>query len=330
MGDWKGRKVLVTGAGGFIGSHLTERLLSAGADVTALVRYSSSDAVGNLAFLPEDLRNKLKIVRGNVEDGDLMHSACEGIEVVFHLAALIGIPYSYLAPESYVDTNVRGTLQVLRACRRRGVQRMMQTSTSEVYGSGQSFPMTEAHPLRAQSPYAASKIAADQMVDAFHRSFQLPTTIVRPFNTFGPRQSARAVIPTIVSQALRKEPFRLGNLDTERDLLFVRDTAAGMMAAAASEKTVGETLNLGTGRSHSIRSLVQKVARLLGVSDDVRTEVVRVRPDASEVDRLCASAERMHALTGWRPEVDLDAGLAEVVDFARRHPEVYADRGYRW
>lgn len=257
---WNGRKVLVTGAGGFIGSHLTQSLVAAGATTTAMVRYNSGSLIGNLAFGDPAVRKETRIVSGNVEDSDFVYKVVEGQDVVFHLAALIAIPYSYDAPRTYVRTNVEGTLNVLEAARRYSVQRVVHTSTSEVYGTALRTPIDESHPLQGQSPYSASKIGADKLAESYYRSFGTPVTTVRPFNTFGPRQSARAFIPTIISQALERDEIRLGSLTPERDMTFVSDTVAGFMAAAATAGLEGDTINLGTGKTFSVGWFAKRIS----------------------------------------------------------------------
>jgi NAD dependent epimerase/dehydratase len=293
------------------------------------VRYSSRGDRGLLELLSPDELGAVDVRFGDLRDADTVRRVAEGVETVFHLGALIAIPYSYVSPRDVVDTNVGGTLNVLEAARAHGVRRVLQTSTSEVYGTAQYVPIDERHPLQGQSPYAASKIGADQIAESFHRSFDVPVSIVRPFNTYGPRQSARAIIPTIVSQALTGDTLRLGSLTPTRDLLFVEDTAAGFCAVAESEAALGQTINLGTGQATSIGDLVEAVGRLLGRRLDVQTDEQRVRPARSEVMRLLADASLARRLTGWEPRVSLDEGLGRVVEWmrgnlARYRPEVYA------
>jgi dTDP-glucose 4,6-dehydratase len=306
-------KVLVTGAGGFIGSHLVERLTGLGASVRALVRYSSTGAAGWLDVSP--VRRDVEIVLGNVEDRDGLRRAVAGVDTVFHLAALIGIPYSYDAPASYVQTNVVGTLNVLQAARDAGVRLVVHTSTSEVYGSAAFVPMTEEHPLRGQSPYAATKIGADKLVEAFHRSFGVPVVTVRPFNTYGPRQSERAVIPAIISQVLADQPVRLGSLEPTRDFTYVTDTVDGFIRAAESAMAVGQVVNLGTGTEISIGDLARRIMTRLGRTLPVLAEQERVRPAESEVDRLCSDNGRARMVMGWQPRVPLDEGLGATIDW---------------
>jgi NAD dependent epimerase/dehydratase len=296
------RKILVTGAGGFIGSHVTEALIRAGRDVRAFVRYNGRNGWGRLDGLPDDVRDALDVYEGDVADIDDVRAAMKGCDGVLHLAALISVPHSYRAPGSYVDANIRGTLNVLTAARDLETPRVIHTSTSEVYGTAQTERIAETHPLNAQSPYAASKIGADQMALAFHRSFGTPVTIVRPFNTFGPRQSARAVIPAAIIQATAgARRIRLGNLDSRRDFLFVEDTAAGFLAALDSDAGIGRVINLGTGVDVSIRETVELIGEALGVSLEATSDPARLRPPDSEVDRLCADVEQARMLLGWRP-----------------------------
>ena len=315
---WQGRPVLVTGAGGFIGSHLAERLCELGARVRALVHYNALGSRGWLDHSP--LTQKMEVVAGDVTDQDFVRNVVGSTEVVFHLAALVGIPYSYTAPASYVKTNISGTLNVLQAARASGCSRVVHTSTSETYGTARYVPIDEEHPLQAQSPYAASKVAADKLAESFHLSFGLPLVTVRPFNTFGPRQSARAVIPTIIQQCLAGGPVRLGSLTPTRDMNYVKDTVAGFVCAGAAEGVVGETINLGTGREVSIGDLAAKIAELTGSMAGVVIEEVRVRPPKSEVQRLCSSNDKAKRLLGWSPSHSLDEGLAATIDWMRQNP----------
>jgi NAD dependent epimerase/dehydratase len=320
--------VLVTGAAGFIGSHLIELLVREGFRVRAFVHYNSSRYWPNLEQIPADTRREIEIVAGDVADARSVSGAVTDCDWVFHLAALIGIPYSYSAPASYVQTNVTGTLNVLDACRDHSVKRLIHTSTSETYGSAQYVPIDEKHPSVGQSPYSATKIGADKLAESYWLSFGTPVTTVRPFNTYGPRQSQRAVIPTIITQALAGHPLKLGNLDPVRDLTFVTDTAAGFLAAARSEKLLGEVVNLGVGDGYSVRELVDKVGQLLGRSLEVEMEEERVRPPGSEVVRLISDNEKALSLMDWRPKVTLETGLAATIEHIRDHPEAYSGSGY--
>ena len=324
----QGKKVLVTGAGGFIASHLCEALVGAGADVTALVRYNALSATGNLSFAAPEAVERMEIVFGNVEDGDDMRHVVEGHEIVFHLAALIAIPYSYVAPRSYLRANVEGTLNVLEAARRLGVGRVLHTSTSEVYGTARTVPIDEEHPLQGQSPYSASKIGADKLAESYHASFDLPVVTVRPFNTYGPRQSARAFIPTIISQALVRDEIHLGALDPLRDMTFVSDTVAGFVAAATAPDVEGETINLGTGETHSIGDFAERIQSIMGTAKPIVQDPDRVRPAKSEVGRLVSDNSKARKLLGWSPQVSLDEGLARAVDFVRDNIGLYAPDRY--
>lgn len=316
--NWKGVKVLVTGAGGFIGSHLTEELARRGASVRALVRYNSRGHWGFLEDLDPTLKPRVEILAGDVTDPNSVDEAVDGREVVFHLAALIAIPYSYSAPASYVATNVQGTLNVLEACRRGAVRKLVHTSTSEVYGTARVVPITEEHPLQAQSPYAATKIAADQIALSFERSFGLPVTICRPFNTYGPRQSARAVIPSIACQLLQDEPrLKLGALSPVRDFNYVADTVEGFLAVAAAKSSVGEVINIGSGRGVTIGETARLLMKLTGRCVEIASDRARVRPERSEVMRLLCGNAKARRLTGWRPRVPLAQGLSRTVDYIR-------------
>ena len=324
--SWSGRKVLVTGAGGFIGSHLSEQLAERGAGVRALVHYNALGRRGWLDHSP--LADRIEVVAGDVTDRDSVRKAVEGVDTVFHLAALIAIPYSYGAPASYVRTNVEGTLNVLQAVRECGCRRMVHTSTSEVYGTARSVPIDEDHPLQGQSPYSASKIGADKMAEAFHCSFNVPVVTVRPFNTFGPRQSARAVIPTIITQCLAGETVKLGSLHPTRDMNFVANTVEGFIRAAEVDAAVGRTFNLGSGREISIGDLAGLIARMTGSRVRIETDEQRIRPGASEVERLLASNTRAADVLGWSPRVSLEEGLEKTITWLRdnlRHyrPGVY-------
>ena len=322
------KRVLVTGAAGFIGSHLCELLVREGFSVRAYVHYNSYGRWPNLEQISADTRKDIEIVAGDVADSGSISKAIEGCEWVFHLAALIGIPYSYLAPASYVQTNVIGTLNVLDACRTHDVQRLLHTSTSETYGSAQYVPIDEKHPLVGQSPYSATKIGADKLAESYWLSFGTPVTTVRPFNTYGPRQSQRAIIPTIIAQAMKAQTVKLGNLDPVRDLTFVTDTARGFLAAARSDRAKGETVNLGVGSGVSIRELVERIGKLVGRKLEVEQENARMRREGSEVVRLVSNNEKARSLMAWKPEVDLDDGLAATLDHIRKYPQDYQPRGY--
>ena len=324
--NWKGKRVLVTGAGGFIGSHLSEQLVKSGATVRALVHYNALGKHGWLDYSP--LRNDLEILAGDVTDRDSVRQAMQGSEIVFHLAALIAIPYSYHAPASYVRTNIEGTLNILQTARDLGVQRVLHTSTSEAYGTARYVPIDEEHPLQGQSPYSASKIGADKMAEAFYLSFKLPVVTVRPFNTFGPRQSARAVIPTIITQCLDGKAVRLGSLHPTRDMNYVANTVEGYFLAATVPAAVGQTINLGSGREISIRDLAQLIAKIVGKPIQIETEPQRRRPENSEVERLLASNARAEKLLGWKPRVSLEDGLKLTVDWLRDNLQHYRPGQY--
>ncbi len=326
---WDGRVVVVTGAGGFIGSHLVEGLAARGARVRALVHYNSQGSIGGLRHVETRTLPGIDIVAGDVQDPHAMRSLVRGAHAVFHLAALIGIPYSYAAPASYVATNIGGTLNLLEAARAEGLQHVVVTSTSETYGTAQYKPIDEAHPAIAQSPYAATKVGADQLALSYHRAFDTPVWVVRPFNTFGPRQSERAIIPTIVAQALRRAgPLRLGSLEPRRDFTYVTDTVAGFLAVAQRPEAIGRVVNVGSGTSHTVREVVDAVGRILGRDLQIEQDPARVRPDRSEVMDLCADASVARSL-GWKPEVSFEDGLRRVVDFMRAPSPEVPVRGYR-
>ncbi|MBK34518.1 MAG: NAD-dependent dehydratase [Gemmatimonadetes bacterium] len=316
--SWNGKRVLVTGAGGFVGSHLAEALAESGADVRAFVHYN---ALGSRGLLEPSA--SVEVVQGDIRDPSSLRPAMTDVEIVYHLAALIAIPYSYIAPRSYIQTNVEGTLNVLEACREFRISRLVGTSTSEVYGSAQSASIDESHPLQAQSPYAASKIAADKLIESYHRSFDVPAVIVRPFNTYGPRQSARAIVPTIISQALVSDTVRLGNLSPTRDLSFVDDTVEAFLLAGLAEGVVGEQINVGTGQEISIGDLAEIIVRLAGRSVPVLSDETRIRPEKSEVTRLLADASRANRLLGWVPRTALEEGLQKTITWIHAHLDAY-------
>jgi NAD dependent epimerase/dehydratase len=321
--NWSGRQVLVTGAGGFIGSHLAELLARAGANVRAFVRYASRGDHGWLDDADREVAQAIEVFRGDLANPEAVSNAMQGCEVVFHLGALIPIPYSYRHPREFVSANVEGTLNVLEAARRGEHERIVHTSTSEVYGTAQTVPIDEEHRLHPQSPYAASKVAADQLALSFQRSFGTPVVVVRPFNTYGPRQSARAVIPTIVTQALARETVELGATTPTRDFLYVEDTARGMVRCAEAEGVVGEVINLGTGTEVSIAEVAERVMRLLGRDVPVELDENRLRPQDSEVERLVANTTKARELLGWEPSVELDEGLQRTVDWLTRSLDAY-------
>lgn len=317
--DLKNKKVMVTGACGFIGSHLVERLLDEGCDVRAFVWYNSFNSLGWLDSFPKEKIDKLDIFAGDVRDTNNVRDAVKGVELVFHLAALIGIPHSYHSPESYLDTNIRGTLNILQASKDFNVKKILVTSTSEVYGTAKYVPIEEKHPKQGQSPYSATKIAADAMAESFYRSFGLPAVIIRPFNTYGPRQSARAVIPTIITQLLSGESkIKLGSLHPTRDLLYVKDTADAFIATAKSDNVIGEEINIATQAEISIGDIAKELINIINPKASVVTDSVRIRPAKSEVERLLGSNEKIKTLTGWKPVYSLDNGLRETVEWFRR------------
>jgi NAD dependent epimerase/dehydratase len=311
-------KVLVTGAGGFIGSHLTEELVKQGETVRAFIRYNSRDDLGLLGELPREVRDQVEVVRGDLKDPDGVRKAVKGCQRIFHLGALIAIPYSYVHPFDFTQANVLGTGHLLNACLENPhLERVVHTSTSEVYGTARYVPINEEHPLQAQSPYAASKIAADKLAESYHLSFDLPVTLLRPFNTFGPRQSLRAVIPTIISQGLGDGALRLGNLEPRRDFLYVKDTARGFIEIGKCDQAIGRAVNIGTGRDLSIREMVDKTFDLLGKKGKPEIEDRRVRPEKSEVMRLCADTTLARKLFQWAPRYTLEDGLRETIEWYR-------------
>lgn len=306
-------KILVTGSDGFIGSHLVENLLKTGAKVRAFVFYNSFNSWGWVEDIPTELRENLEIFSGDIRDPHGVATSMEGVDLVFHLAALIGIPFSYHSPNSYVDTNIKGTLNVLQAARDKGVKRVLVTSTSEVYGTANYVPIDESHPLQGQSPYSATKIGADKISESFYLSFDLPVTVVRPFNTYGPRQSARAIIPTIISQVLNgAKEIKLGDTTPTRDLVYVQDTVDAFIKIAESDDSIGEVINIATQSEISILDLVQKIFEITGSDAKVLRDEERVRPEKSEVRRLLGSNEKIQKLTSWKQAFSLDEGLKET------------------
>ncbi len=317
-------RVLVTGADGFIGSHLTEELVKSGEKVTAFCLYNSFGTLGWIDTLPKEIRSEIEIFTGDVRDPNGVRTAMRNQQRVFHLAALIAIPFSYHSPDSYVDTNIKGTLNVLNAARELGTERVMVTSTSEVYGTAQYVPIDEKHPFQGQSPYSATKIGADRLAESFYRSFDLPVTIVRPFNTYGPRQSGRAVIPTIISQLLAgQQEIHLGKLSPTRDFNFVKDTAHGFMAIANCPAAIGQELNIATGEEHSIGDLANELIAQINPSAKIVCEEERLRPEKSEVNRLLGDSTKMRGLTGWKPEYTFEQGLAETINWIRDNLDSY-------
>ncbi|KAJ52330.1 NAD dependent epimerase/dehydratase [Clostridium tetanomorphum] len=314
----KGKKVLVTGSEGFIGSHLTERLVEIGADVTALVQYNSFNNWGWIDTFDKKVKDSINVVTGDIREYDGMKRIVKGQEVVFHLAALIAIPYSYVSPMAYVRTNVEGTTNVLEACREYEIEKIVHTSTSETYGTALYVPIDEKHPLQGQSPYSASKIGADKIAESFYKSFNLPVATIRPFNTYGPRQSARAVIPTIISQILSgKTEIKLGSLTPTRDFNYVKDTAEAFIKIAESDKTVGEVINTGSNYEISIGDTVKKIVDIIGANINILCDDERIRPENSEVNRLWADNKKIKQLTEWKPQYSLDDGLKETIQWIK-------------
>lgn len=320
----KKQKVLVTGADGFIGSHLVELLVDEGYDVRAFVFYNSFNTWGWLDSFPKEKLDKIEIFAGDVRDPNGVREAMKGIDIVFHLAALIAIPFSYHSPDSYVDTNVKGTLNVLQAARDLGTKRVLITSTSEVYGTALYVPIDEEHPLQGQSPYSATKIGADKIAESFYRSFNLPVTIVRPFNTFGPRQSARAVIPTIITQLLSgKKEIKLGSLTPTRDFNYVKDTANGFLQIALSEDTIGQVVNIATQKEISIGDLANELIRQINPEAKIICDEQRLRPEKSEVNRLLGKNEKIGKLTNWKQKYTFEEGIKETIEFIKNNMDKY-------
>ena len=327
---WQNLPVLVTGADGFIGSHLVEALLDRGAKVRAFCLYNSNGSLGWLDQLDAERRAQLDVRLGDIRDARFVQKACAGVDVIFHLAALIAIPYSYQAPESFIDTNIKGTLNVLEGLRSGGARRMVQTSTSEVYGTPDSLPICETHPLKGQSPYSASKIGADKLCEAYHQSFELPVVTLRPFNTYGPRQSMRAVLPTILTQLLSgAQEIKLGSLDPRRDLTYVSDTVQGFLRAAQVSGIEGQTIQLGTGDTHSIGELFATACAALGVEARVVQDAQRLRPKGSEVMVLQSDPQKAKNLLGWTPQVDLHTGLQKTAAWIRANLHKFDPQKYQ-
>jgi dTDP-glucose 4,6-dehydratase len=327
--DWQGMPVLVTGAGGFIGSHLVEELVERGADVRAFVRYNSRQDIGLLQLVPQEKRRRVEVIAGDLRDVEAVAQATQGVGVVFHLGALISIPYSYLHPREVVETNVLGTLNILMAARACQVDKIIHTSSSEVYGTARSVPMAEDHPLQGQSPYSASKISADKIAESFYRSYALPVATIRPFNTYGPRQSARAVIPTIITQALTMDRVLLGELSPRRDFTYVSDVVAAFLQAAESQACVGQVINIGSGEDISIGDLARKIIALVGREVEIVADKRRCRPPDSEVWCLRADNRKALELLGWSPQVLLDEGLSMTIEWIARNLECYRPGEYQ-
>lgn len=326
--NWSSKSVAITGAGGFIGSHLVEAAARAGAKVTAITRYNSRGDDGNLGFLPRDVMDAVDVKRIDVADLDAASHALSGVDIVFNLAAFVGIPYSYENPHDTIVNNVMSTLNVLHLAREEKIGKVVQTSTSEVYGSARIVPIPETHPLQPQSPYSASKIATDSISLSYHYSYGIPLVIVRPFNTYGPRQSARAVIPSVISQALTGSDIRVGSTDTTRDFNFVGDTVRGFMLCAASEAAIGEAVNIGSGREMSIAHAIEEIVRVVGRNNRLVIDEARIRPEKSEVSRLCADISKAKQLVGYEPETHFEEGLKQTIEWMADHQHLYKPDTY--
>ena len=326
--NWNKKSALVTGAGGFIGSHLTEHLVELGANVKAFVRYNSRNDWGMLELLPEEKLSQIEVITGDLKDADAVRHAAKDVGIIFHLGSLIAIPYSYIHPRETIETNILGALNVLMAAKENNVEKVIHTSTSEVYGTARYVPIDENHPLQGQSPYSASKIGADKVAESFYRSFNLPVAIIRPFNTYGPRQSARAVIPTIITQALTKEKIFLGSLHPTRDYTYVKDVVEGFIKVAESPKSVGEVINIGSNFEISIGDLANKIISLIGKNAEIVTDPVRVRPQDSEVERLWCDNTKAKRLLGWEPKTSLDEGIKKTIDWISNNINLYKPELY--
>lgn len=326
--NWNGKKVLVTGAGGFIASHLIEHLVREGVQVRGFVRYNSRNDLGMLKWLAPEILSQLEIMQGDLRDNEAVRNAVRGVDTVFHLGALIAIPYSYVNPREVIDVNIMGTLNVLMAARDFGTRRVVHTSTSEVYGTAQYVPIDEKHPLQGQSPYSASKIGADRIAESFYRSFETPVVTLRPFNTFGPGQSMRAVIPTIIVQALTRDEVKLGSLEPSRDFTFAKDTANGFVKVAEAEGVLGEEINLGNDNTIRIGDLAEKIFKIIGKTPKIVADPQRVRPGKSEVMKLWASNEKAKRMIGWEPRISLDEGLRATIEWISTHIDLYRPDQY--
>jgi len=326
--NWQGKKVLVTGAGGFIGSHLVENLVVLGVEVRAFVRYNSRNDQGLIELLPTEVKGNIEVVLGDLRDSETVREAVNGIDIIFHLAALIAIPYSYLHPREVVETNIIGTLNMLNAARDYGMEKIIHTSTSEVYGTAQYVPIDEKHPLQGQSPYSASKIGADMLAESYYRSYDMPIAIIRPFNTYGPRQSARAVIPTIISQALTKEEILLGSLHPTRDYTYVGDVVEAFIKVAESPSSIGEVINIGSNFEIPIGDIAAKVLSMVGKNKQIVTDPRRIRPGKSEVERLWCDSTKAKELLGWEPKVSFDEGLNRTIKWISDYLSLYKPELY--
>jgi dTDP-glucose 4,6-dehydratase len=325
---WSNKSVLVTGAGGFIGSHLTEHLVDLDANVKASVRYNSRNDWGLLELLPKEKLDSIEVIIGDLKDADAVRHAANDVNIIFHLGSLIAIPYSYIHPRETIETNILGALNVLTAAKENNIEKVIHTSTSEVYGTARHVPIDEEHPLQGQSPYSASKIGADKIAESFFRSFGLPVAIIRPFNTYGPRQSARAVIPTIITQALTREKIFLGSLDPTRDYTYVKDVVEGFIKVAESPKSVGEVINIGFNSEISIGDLANKIISLAGKNIEIVTDPTRLRPKDSEVERLWCDNRKAEKVLGWSPTTTLEAGLKKTIEWISEHIDSYKPELY--
>ena len=326
--NWSKKTVLVTGAGGFIGSHLTEHLVDINANVKAFVRYNSRNDWGLLELLPKEKLDEIEVIMGDLKDADAVRYAVKDIDIIFHLGSLIAIPYSYIHPRETIETNILGALNVLTAAKENHVEKLVHTSTSEVYGTARYVPIDENHPLQGQSPYSASKIGADKIAESFYRSFDLPVAIIRPFNTYGPRQSARAVIPTIITQTLTREKLFLGSLHPTRDYTYVKDVVGSFIKVAESSKSVGEVINIGSNFEISIGGLANKIISLIGKNAEIIADPIRVRPQDSEVERLWCDNTKAKRLLGWEPKTSLDDGLKKTIDWIFDNINLYKPELY--
>ncbi len=329
MYNWVGKKVLVTGAGGFMGSHLTESLVKKGARVTAFVRYNSRNDPGCIKMVSQEIKNSMRIVYGDLRELETLRKAMKGNSVIFNLAALVGIPYSYIHPNEVVETNTIGTLNVLTAARVEGIEKFVQTSTSEVYGSARYIPIDEKHPKQPQSPYSASKIASDAIALSYYYAFNLPVTIIRPFNTYGPRQSARAVIPTIITQALTNQGLKLGNTRSTRDFTFISDTVEGFVKIAESENSIGQEINIGSSFEISIYDLAKKIISILGRDVKLIEDKLRIRPQKSEVERLFCDNSKAFKIIKWKPKISLEEGLIKTIEWIQNSMNLYDPGKYQ-
>jgi len=325
---WNKKTVLVTGAGGFIGSHLTERLLEIGANVRAFVRYNSRNDWGMLELLTGEKTDQFEVISGDLRDGDTIRYIVKDVDIIFHLGSLISIPYSYIRPRETIETNILGALNILMAAKEYGVEKIIHTSTSEVYGTAQYVPIDEKHPLQAQSPYSASKIGADKIVESFYRSFDIPVAIIRPFNTYGPRQSARAVIPTIITQVLTRDKLFLGSLRPKRDYTYVKDVVEAFIKVAESSRSTGKVINIGSNFEIAIGDLANKIISLAGKNTEIITDPVRIRPRGSEVERLWCDNTKARKILKWKPKIPLDEGLKITIDWISEHINLYKPELY--